>query len=117
VPIAAGLALLIAGLVQMSAWKSRQLACCARPPACRAAARANLSNAWRQGVRLGLRCVLCCAPLMTVLVVFGVMDLRVMTLVTAAIAVERATPAGPQAARLIGGMIVIAGAAMLAGAG
>ena len=43
--------------------------------------------------RLGLRCSYCCANLIAMLLVIGVMDLSAMTAVTAAITVERLAPA------------------------
>jgi predicted metal-binding membrane protein len=109
VPIAAGLVTLLAGAWQLSAWKSRQLACCretiecCRPPAARAGA------AWRHGVELGVRCLRCCAPLTAWLFVLGVMDLRAMALVCGAVAIERLSPWGERAARLVGGVMVAAG--------
>jgi predicted metal-binding membrane protein len=41
------------------------------------------------GLRLDLHCSYCCAGLTAILLVIGVMDLRVMAVVTAAITVER----------------------------
>jgi hypothetical protein len=44
--------------------------------------------------RLGLHCCRCCAGLIAILLVIGVMDLRAMAVVGAAITVERIAPAG-----------------------
>jgi len=100
---------LIAGMLQFSAWKARHLACCRRTPDCCETPRADLRSAWRHGLRLGRHCVHCCFGLTTLLLVVGVMDLRAMALVTAAISVERLAPAGLHVARCIGVILVGAG--------
>jgi predicted metal-binding membrane protein len=51
---------------------------------------------------------------MAVLLVIGVMDLRAMSVVAAAIAVERLAPAGVRAARAIGVAAVAAGLFLMA---
>jgi predicted metal-binding membrane protein len=102
---ATGIVLVLAGLLQRSAWKAHALACCRKTPAVQEAPRARA--AWRQGVRLGLRCVHCCAGLTAALLVWGMMDVRAMVAVTAAIALERWL--GPRAARAIGAAMVAAG--------
>jgi predicted metal-binding membrane protein len=50
---------------------------------------------------------------MVILLVIGVMDLRAMTLVTAAITVERLAPAGERVARAIGTVVVGAGLVLI----
>jgi predicted metal-binding membrane protein len=112
VPTAAGLVVLGAGLLQLTAWKARQLACCRDMPGRGLAA--DGGTAWRHGVRLGLRCALCCAGPMAVLLVVGVMDLRAMAVVTAAITVERLAPAGARAARAVGAVGIAAGLCLIA---
>jgi len=107
VPVAVGVVVVVAGLLQFTSWKSRQLECCRAAPV-RALA-ADTSTAWRHGVRIGLQCVYCCAGLTAVLLVIGVMDLRAMALMTAAIAAERLAPAGERVARGIGAIIVVTG--------
>jgi predicted metal-binding membrane protein len=57
-------------------------------------------------LRLGLDCSTCCARLTAILLVVGVMDLRAMAVVTAAIIVERLAPAGGRIARAIGAVVV-----------
>ena len=109
VPIAAGLIVLIAGALQFTAWKAHHLACCRDVPRCGCALSADARTAWRHGLRLGLHCSYCCAGMTAILLVIGVMDLRVMAVVTAAITVERLAPAGERVARAIGVVIVGAG--------
>ena len=74
---------------------------------------ADAVTAWRHGLRLGLHCSSCCTGLTTVLLVTGMMDLRVMAAVTAAITVERVAPHGERAARIIGAGIVGAGGLLI----
>jgi predicted metal-binding membrane protein len=115
VPIAVGVVVVIAGALQFSAWKARHLAGCREASAfARAGMSASYGETWRQGLRLGLHCSYCCAGLMAILLVIGVMDLRTMAVVTAAITVERLAPAGERVARAIGTVVVGAGLFLLA---
>jgi predicted metal-binding membrane protein len=107
VPSAVGVIGLIAGVLQFTAWKARQLACCREAPG-RAFA-PDVGTAWRHGLRLGLECSRCCGGLMTILLVIGVMDLPAMAVVAAAITAERLAPAGERVARVIGAVVVAAG--------
>ena len=114
VPIAVGVVVLIAGSLQLSAWKARSLACCRATPGHGRTLPAHTGTAWRYGLRLGLHCSLCCASLMAILLVIGVMDLLVMAVVAAAITVERLAPAGERIARAIGAGAVGAGLLLVA---
>jgi predicted metal-binding membrane protein len=114
VPIAAGLIVLAAGWLQLTGWKARQLACCRAEPGCGGGVPAELGSAWRHGLRLGLRCVRCCANLTAILLAMGVMDLWAMAVVATAISVERIAPAGRHVARATGAVAVVIGAVMLA---
>jgi len=87
VPIAVGGVALIAGALQLTAWKARHLACCREAPGRGRRLSADAGSAWRHGLRLGLHCSCCCAGLTTILLVIGVMDLRAMAVVAAAITV------------------------------
>jgi predicted metal-binding membrane protein len=109
VPIAVGVVVLIAGSLQLTAWKARHLACCREAPGRGRTLRADAGTAWRHGLRLGLHCTHCCAGLMAILLVIGVMDLRAMAVVAAAITVERLVTAGERVARAIGAVVVAAG--------
>ncbi|MDO1529852.1 DUF2182 domain-containing protein [Fulvimonas sp. R45] len=106
VPFAAVGVVLAAGAMQFSAWKARRLACCRGLAECAAV---GAAAAWRKGLRLGLHCVACCANLLAALLALGIMDLRAMAVVTAAIAGERLAPDGPRAARLAGVAVAVAG--------
>jgi predicted metal-binding membrane protein len=113
VPIASGILIMLAALVQLTPWKARELVCC-RHPAPAPAEAIDDRSALRHGVRLGLHCALCCAGLMTILLAVGVMDVGAMALVAAAITVERIAPWPEWTARLIGGAALATGAALVA---
>jgi predicted metal-binding membrane protein len=106
VPLAAAVVILIAGAFQFTSWKRNHLACCRDTPGRRYKLQREGGAAWRQGVRLGVSCCYCCAGLMTILLVLGVMDLRTMAFVTAAITAERLAPAGERVARAIGVVVI-----------
>jgi predicted metal-binding membrane protein len=114
VPIAVGFVVLIAGALQLTAWKARHLACCREAPGRGVALPGDAGTAWRHGLRLGLHCSQCCAGPMAILLVLGVMDLRAMAVVAAAITVERLAPAGERVARAVGAVIVGAGLFLIA---
>jgi predicted metal-binding membrane protein len=78
VPIAVGVVVLIAGAFQFTAWKLRHLACCREAPRRGCTLPADAGTAWRHGLYLGLHCSQCCAGLIAILLVLGVMDLRAM---------------------------------------
>ena len=116
VPAAVGAVVLIAGAVQFTAWKARHLACCREAPGRGGTLPADAGTAWRHGLRLGLHCSYCCAGLMAVLLAIGVMDLRAMAVVAAAITLERLAPGGERIARATGFVAVATGLFLIAGA-
>jgi len=119
VPFAAGGVVLVSGALQLTDWKTRCLACCRDAPGRDRTLPADAGTAWRHGLRLRLHCSRCCGGLMAVLLAVGVMDLRAMAVVTAAITAERLAPAGERVARAVGiaaigtGFLLIARAADL----
>jgi predicted metal-binding membrane protein len=112
-PIAAGAVILLAGLFQFSSWKARHLACCRYDSAEEGLLCAEAVRAWRHGVRLALHCSACCGNLILILLVIGVMDLRAMAFVTAAITFERLAPASERIVRGIGAVCAGAGVLLL----
>lgn len=114
VPFAGGAVVLLAGALQFSAWKAERLACC-RETSVRHVA---LRDAWRAsystGLHHGLHCAACCAGLTATLFVFGIMDLRAMTLMTIAITAERLAGSYRTAARGIGIVLVALGCLLIA---
>jgi predicted metal-binding membrane protein len=114
VPMAVGVAVLMAGALQFTAWKANHLACCRDAPGRGRMLPADAGTAWRHGLRLGLHCSYTSAGLTAILLVMGLMDLTVMAVVTAAITVERLAPAGERVARAIGAVVVGAGLCVIA---
>jgi len=114
VPPAIGAIVLLAGALQFSTWKARHLACCRTAPGPERGLPARACSAWRYGLRLGLHCSQSCAGLTAILLAAGVMDLRAMAVVTAAITAERLAPAGERVARSIGAIAVGAGLVLIA---
>lgn len=114
VPIAVGAIVLIAGLLQFTAWKAVRLAGCRKAPGHGRTLPADARTAWQQGLCLGIHCVQCCFGLTMVLLGLGVMDLRTMSVVAAAITIERLAPAGERMARAVGVLVVGAGLILIA---
>jgi predicted metal-binding membrane protein len=114
VPIALGGVVVAVGALQFTSWKARQLACCRQAPGCSCDLPADPGTAWQTGLRFGLQCSRCCAGLTTILLVMGIMDWRVMAVVTAATTAERFAPAGEQVARAIGAVAVGIGLVLVA---
>lgn len=120
VPLAAGCVVLVSGALQFTKWKEHHLTCCREMPARDYVPLAQPGAAWRLGLQLGLHCGLSCANLTAILLVIGVMDLRAMAAITAAVTAERLAPGGARVARGIGlvaigsGLVLIARAAGVA---
>ncbi|HEX5889592.1 MAG TPA: DUF2182 domain-containing protein [Pyrinomonadaceae bacterium] len=114
VPLAVGVVVLIAGALQFTRWKAHHLACCREESTRGLALPATSRTAWRYGLYRGLQCAQCCAGLMAILLVVGIMNLQAMAIVTAAITVERLAPCGEGVARVIGVLIVGAGLFLIA---
>jgi predicted metal-binding membrane protein len=126
VPIAAGMIVVIAGLWQFTSWKAACLECGRDTHGRHRLLTNDAATAWRDGMRLGLECAACCANLMAILLVIGIMDLRAMAVITAVISVERLAPnlrmatsrrsghAGELVAQAIGAVVVATGVLLLA---
>jgi predicted metal-binding membrane protein len=114
VPLAAGLVVLISGALQFTKWKADHLSSCRVAPGRDYALSAHPSAAWRLGLHFGLHCGRSCANLTAILLVMGVMDMRAMAAITAAITAERLAPAGEPVARVTGFVIVSAGLVLIA---
>ena len=113
VPAVVGVVVLAAGALQFTGWKARRLACCRAVPGCGLTVSPDVAIAWRHGLHLGLDCLTCCVGPTAILLAVGVMDLRAMAVVTAAITAERLAPAGDRVARLTGAAAVMAGLILL----
>jgi predicted metal-binding membrane protein len=77
----------------------------------------NVYQAVGRGIRLGLHCCYCTAGYTAILLVAGVMDLRAMALVTAAISAERLAPSAQRVSRALGVLLTAAGLFLVARAG
>jgi predicted metal-binding membrane protein len=104
-PFAIASVFVVAGLLQFSEWKSRHLASCRMVPVHADTAFA----AWRFGLRLGRHCIQSSAGLMSILLMVGMMDVRAMVAVTAAMTIERLPPNGEYVARVVGAVAMVAG--------
>lgn len=115
VPTLASLALVLAGLFQLTSWKQSCLRHC-RDPLLLVADHAG--NGWRGAFRLGLHhgafCIACCWALMLVQLAVGIMNLALMAVIALAIAMEKMLPRGPLLARAAGVVIAAAGILRLA---
>jgi predicted metal-binding membrane protein len=113
-PFASGVIVILAGLLQFSGWKAHRLACCRQSLLRGCGNPAADTSALRYGLRLGLDCARCCANLMVILLVLGVMDLRAMVVVAAAITLERLARSADRVVRGLGAAVVAVGIVLLA---
>ncbi len=113
-PILGGLLLVTAGLFQWTPLKNACLRHCRSPLG-------FLMTDWREGrmgalimgLRHGSYCTGCCWLLMALLFVAGVMNLLWVATITVFVLVEKAVPRGDLVGRMAGGVLVIAGLALL----
>ena len=115
VPIAAGMVVLLAGYLQVTKWKMRQLCRCRAASTAGKVLPRDARAAWGHGIRLGRDCALCCLALIAVMLVTGVMNLATMAFVTVAIAAERLMPHPEWTARTTGVVIIAAAVFMIGG--
>jgi len=111
-PIVAGFVVLLAGAFQFTACKSRNLACCLDVPM--PGLPADALTAWRHGLRVGLHCSICCAGLMAIFLVIGVMNLWAMAVVAAVVTAERFARASVHVVRVVGTIAVAIGVFLIA---
>jgi predicted metal-binding membrane protein len=111
VPIASGVALVAAGIYQLTPWKAACLRHCRDPLSLVAA---HLPRGWRGALRLGIHhgafCAACCWALMLIQLALGVMNILVMIAVALVIALEKLLPRGMVVARATGVLAMAAGA-------
>jgi predicted metal-binding membrane protein len=114
VPPTAGLALVLAGIYQLTPLKQACLKHCREPVM-------YLSHEWRPGLRgafrLGLHhgafCTACCWALMLIQMILGAMNLVVMIVIAAIIGIEKLWKRGPALSRAVGVCTIVAGIALL----
>jgi predicted metal-binding membrane protein len=116
IPLAAGGALVLAGVFQLTPWKSACLRHCRDPLSVVAH---HLHGGWRGTLRLGIHhgafCAACCWALMLVQLVLGAMNLAVMVIVGVVIALEKLIPRGELVARAVGAASILGGVALAVG--
>ncbi|WP_322048812.1 DUF2182 domain-containing protein [Paraburkholderia sp. J67] len=127
-PGAAGIVVVLAGLIQCTLWKAKRLASCHSMRGChdkspmgappmgappKGAPPMGARVALREGTRLALHCLCCCGNWMAVLLATGVMDRQATLIVSAVIAVERLASRGPLV-RIVGMASIGAGVMLIA---
>jgi predicted metal-binding membrane protein len=112
-PFITGSVLLLAGGLQLTPWKARQLECCRDTRTLAGSTSPKAGGAWRYGLRLGWHCCLCCSGFMATLLVTGMMNLAGMAAIAAAITLERLAPRPQLVARTAGSIIILAGALVI----
>jgi predicted metal-binding membrane protein len=113
VPLASGIVVVLAGIFQLTPWKMGCLNRCRQDEGCGAATGPHAGNTLLHGLRLGAECAGCCLGFMVLLLVLGVMDWRIMAVVTIAITFERIMPRPLAAARIAGLAILVVGLALV----
>jgi predicted metal-binding membrane protein len=106
--------LIAAGLYQLSPVKAACLSHCRAPASFLTAHwRPGVFGAWRMGLSHGAYCVGCCAILMLLLFVGGVMNLIWIAGLTLFVAVEKLAPFGAAAAKAMAVALIAGGAALV----
>jgi hypothetical protein len=109
-PLAGGLALCIAGIYQLTPWKSACLKHCRDPLTLVANhLHGGRFGALRLGIHHGAFCAACCWALMLIQLVLGVMNLTVMLAVAVVIALEKLLSKGGWVAKAVGLAAIAAG--------
>ena len=113
-PVLSGALLMIAGTFQFTPLKQACLRACRAPLGFLLTDwRAGIWGAARMGVRHGLYCLGCCWALMALLFVGGVMNLLWIAALTLLVATEKLAPKGEILARVLGALMIVAGAVQL----
>jgi len=112
----AGALLIAAGLYQLTPLKYACLEKCRSPLSFLMRLwRPGLAGAARLGLMHGVYCLGCCAMLMALLFVFGVMNLGWVAILAIVVLVEKVVPGGQRIGRLAGVAALAAGVAMVLG--
>jgi predicted metal-binding membrane protein len=116
-PVIAGGLLIAVGVYQLTPLKENCLTHCRSPAAFLAAHwRPGAMGAWRMGLAHGAYCIGCCAALMLLLFVGGVMNLVWIAALSLLVLAEKLLPAGARLRVPIGLLLIIAGAGLIASA-
>lgn len=116
IPAATGLALVLAGIYQLTPWKQLCLTHCRSPLSFFAACwKPGWWGTLRLGVHHGAYCAGCCWALMLIQLAIGVMNLPLMAALAGVIWIEKIWRHGPRMARAAGWAAIAGGAAITAG--
>jgi predicted metal-binding membrane protein len=113
-PFATSIVVLIAGAIQFTGWKARQLERCREGLACGGQPSRHRWSTYRQGIGFGVHCAFCCSGFMLVLLVTGMMELVTTAVLSMAITAERLAPSPQGATRAAGAVLLGAGVLLLA---
>jgi len=106
--------LVLAGLYQLSPLKSTCLRHCRGPAAFIASHwRPGVRGAWRMGLFHGAYCVGCCAALMLLLFVGGVMNLIWIAGLTLVVMIEKLVPWGEVTSKAMGAALIAGGLVLI----
>ena len=106
--------LIAAGLYQITPLKTACLNHCRKPASFLAAHwHKGVGGAWRMGLTHGLYCLGCCAVLMGLLFVGGVMNLIWIAGLTLIVAIEKLAPFGEAPAKAMAAILIAGGAALV----
>ncbi len=112
--VLSGMLLVAAGLYQLTPLKAACLRHCRGPAAFIASHwRPGVIGAWRMGLSHGAYCVGCCAALMLLLFVGGVMNLVWIAGLTLLVAIEKLAPLGALTAKVVAVALLAGGGALL----
>ena len=114
VPALSGAALMVAGAIQLTAWKMSGLRRCRTLGCAELQSRDTLKAGWCHGLKQGAVCFICCLAPMLALLVLGAMNLTVMILIAATIATEKLVSKPEPFVRIFGIAALIAGAVAIA---
>ena len=101
VPLLSGVSLIAAGVIQFTPWKMTHLLRCRSSAGCAISCPQD-EPSFRLGCKQGAACCICCAALMTIQLVLGIMNPLVMAVVAIAIAAEKLLPRPEITTRLFG---------------
>lgn len=111
-----GAVLIGAGIYQFSALKQACLRRCRGPLVFITRYwRSGLLGAFEMGIRHGAFCVGCCAALMVLLFVGGIMDLMVIAAIAGVVLLEKLMPGGEWLARAVGALAIGLGVVLVLG--
>lgn len=110
VPILSGVALIACGVYQFTPLKMSCLRHCRDPLHFVAShLRPGPAGGWRLGLHHGASCAACCWGLMLIQLTLGIMNLGVMVVVAAVIALEKLTPRAEWVVRTVGALSMLGG--------